>query len=109
MVTLHFIHQYALLFIAEVGIMLAVGYWRPRPTAWTFTARDEVDLTEWRYARPLAATLFSCVVALYLLFSPLALAAQGSFSTVFVLLIAALALANAVIWSWAKRPAAVVS
>ena len=108
-VTLHFIHQYALLFIAEVGIMLAVGYWRPRPTAWTFTARDEVDLTEWRYARPLAATLFSCVIALYLLFSPLALAAQGSFSTVFVLLIAALALANAVIWSWAKRPAAVVS
>ena len=105
-VTLHFIHQYALLFIAEVGIMLAAGYWWPLEQAWTFKQRDEVDLTEWRFAKPLAVTLFSCVVGLYLLFSPLALASQGGFSSTFYLLSACLVIANALAWGAAKRRAA---
>ncbi|WP_328705886.1 solute:sodium symporter family transporter [Erythrobacter rubeus] len=104
-VTLHFIHQYALLFVAEVAIMLAVGYWKPLKEAWRFTTRDEVDLTEWRFAKPLAVTLFSCVVGLYLLFSPLALASTGGFSTMFYALGSALVIVNLAIWGIASRRA----
>ncbi|WP_390474132.1 solute:sodium symporter family transporter [Altererythrobacter sp. MTPC7] len=102
-VTLHFIHQYALLFLAEVAIMLAAGYWRPRETPWSFTPRHEIDLEEWRYAKPLAGTLFSCVVALYLLFSPLALAGEAGFSELFGLSMAGLVVANVAIWLAARR------
>ena len=104
-VTLHFIHQYALLFAAEIAIMLGVGYWKPLKQAWTFTAREEVDLTEWRFAKPLAITLFSCVIALYLLFSPLALASSGGFSAVFYSLLAVLVAANIAMWAFVKRRA----
>ena len=34
----------------------------------------EVDLTPWAYAQPCALTLLSCVVALYVVFSPVGLA-----------------------------------
>ena len=104
-VTLHFIHQYALLFAAEIAIMLGVGYWKPLKQAWTFTAREEVDLTEWRFAKPLAITLFSCVIALYLLFSPLALASSGGFSAVFYSLLAVLVAANIAMWGFVRMRA----
>ncbi|MDX1704440.1 MAG: solute:sodium symporter family transporter, partial [Altererythrobacter ishigakiensis] len=55
-VTLHFIHQYAILFVIEVGIMLAAGYWQPRETPYQPVNRHEVDMTPWRFARPTAFT-----------------------------------------------------
>ncbi|MEO1731484.1 MAG: solute:sodium symporter family transporter [Pseudomonadota bacterium] len=102
-VTLHFIHQYAILFVIEVGIMLACGAWKPREQAWQFTRKEQVDLTEWRFAKPLAGTLFSCVVATYLLFSPLGVA--GGWSSWFAPLMAALAVGNIAFWSLALRKA----
>ncbi len=99
-VTLHFLHQYAILFVIEVGIMLATGWLRPRDTAWRFTPNEQVDMTPWRYARPLAITLFSCVVGLYLLFSPIGLA--GTMGSLFYALIGLLLLANVGIW-WRAR------
>ena len=53
--------------------MLAFGQLRPRAEAWTFQPRARVDLSPWANAVPCAFTLLSCVVALYLLFSPLGL------------------------------------
>lgn len=97
-VTLHFIHQYAVLFVVEVGIMLVLGWWRPRGEAWSFTSRDEVDLTPWRFARPLAVTLFSSVIATYLLFSPLGVASVDGPGALFGWLIAALVALNALVW-----------
>ena len=47
--------------------MLGLGYWRPRTEGWTFHARTSVNLRPWVYAIPCAATLLSCVLALYLL------------------------------------------
>lgn len=95
-VTLHFIHQYAVLFVIEVGIMLACGAWRPRETAWQFTRNEQVDMTQWRYAHTLAVTLLSCVVATYLLFSPIGVV--GGWSAWFAPLMGALVLANAAVW-----------
>lgn len=99
-VTIHFLHQYAVLFIIEVGIMLATGWLRPRKTAWAFSPNEKVDMTPWRYARPLAITLFSCVVGLYLLFSPIGLA--GTMGTTFYGLIGILLIANIGIWTHAR-------
>lgn len=71
---IHFLHMYAILFFIEVGIMLSAGRIRPRATAWTFERKEKVDLTPWRFARPVAITLLSLVVALYVIFSPIGLA-----------------------------------
>lgn len=107
-VTLHFIHLYAVLFWIEVGIMLVCGWLRPREEAWQFTRNEKVDMTPWRFAKPLAITLFSMVVATYLLFSPIGVASASGPSALFVPLLAALAIGNAVIWGLAaRRPAAI--
>ncbi len=80
----------------KVGIMLASGYFRPLVDAWSYERRDLVDLTPWRYAIPVAFTLFSAVAFLYLLFSPIGLV--GGVSRLFVPLISALGVANVAFW-----------
>jgi SSS family solute:Na+ symporter len=102
-VTIHFLHQYAILFVIEVGIMLAVGRWKPRKQAWQFSSNNKVDLTPWRFARPLAVTLFSCVVAIYLLFSPIGLASTDGMTSLFYGLLVALFAVNLVVWFAASR------
>ncbi len=102
-VTLHFIHLYAVLFWIEVGIMLVCGWLRPREEAWQFTRNEKVDMTPWRFAKPLAITLFSMVVATYLLFSPIGVASASGPSALFAPLLAALAIGNAAIWLVSAR------
>ncbi|MEO1047641.1 MAG: solute:sodium symporter family transporter [Pseudomonadota bacterium] len=102
-VTLHFIHQYAVLFVIEVGIMLACGALAPREEEWQFTRNEQVDMAEWRFAKPLAATLLSCVVATYLLFSPIGVV--GGWSAWFAPLMGALVIANGAVWGLAVRKA----
>ena len=72
-VDIHFLHLYAILFFIEVGIMLTIGYLKPRLVPWSYTAQNLVDMTPWRYALPCAASLMSAVIGLYLLFSPVGL------------------------------------
>jgi SSS family solute:Na+ symporter len=55
-----------------------------------------VDLTPWRYAIPCAFTLMSCVVALYVLFSPIGLV--GGLSAAFWPLMLSLLAVNIVVW-----------
>jgi len=105
MITLHFLHQYAILFIIEVAIMVAVGYWKPRDTAWQFTRNEKVDLTPWLYSKPLAFTLLSCVVALYILFSPIGVAAGSSLGTLFYGLYGGIIIANVAFWGYYKYQA----
>lgn len=73
-VELNFIHIYAVLFGIEVLIMLVFArLWPAAPRTAKVSART-VDLTPWRWAVPVAATLAAGIVAVYLLFSPLGLA-----------------------------------
>jgi len=95
-VTLHFIHLYAVLFFIEVGIMLLVGHYRPTAHNWTYKRSHEVDMQPWRYGVPCAASLMSCVVGLYLLFSPVGVV--GGFSVLFVPIIGCLAGLNVAVW-----------
>jgi len=101
-VTLHFLHLYAVLFVIEVGIMLAAGYFAPRETAWTFTHNNKVDLTPWRFLNSTAITLFSCVIGAYILFSPIGLA-NGDLGSGFYTAMLGLLLVNAVSWGQALR------
>lgn len=102
-VTIHFLHQYAILFVIEVGIMLAIGRWKPRKQAWQFSSNSKVDMTPWRFARPLAVTLFSCVVGIYLLFSPIGLASTDGMTSLFYGLLVAVFAVNLIIWFAANR------
>jgi len=72
-INIHFLHLYAILFVVEIAIMLSLGAIKPREQEWSYHTRELVDLTPWRFAIPCAVTLLSCVVALYLLFSPVGL------------------------------------
>lgn len=96
-VTLHFLHLYAILFAIEVAIMLLAGKMVPRQTAWDVPQMARVDLTPWRFARPAAFTLLSLVVALYIVFSPLGLA-NGSLDMRFYIAMLGIFGANLLVW-----------
>ncbi len=95
-ISIHFIHLYGILFFIETGIMLVIGYLLPAQNSWSFEVNNIVDLTPWRYALPCATTLISCVIALYLLFSPLGLV--NGLSALFWPLIGLLLLINLIVW-----------
>ena len=101
-ITLHFLHIYAILFVVEVGIMLFAGKIAPRETAWSVPNAAKVDLTPWRFARPVAFTLMSMVVGLYLVFSPIGLA-NGQVGLTFNLAMIGLVIANLFVWSQSVR------
>ena len=101
-IDLHFVHLYAVLFVIEVAIMLAIAAWRPAaPRA--LARRAPVDLTPWRHARPVAATLLAGVVLLYLVCSPLGLAAPTGLRAPFWLGVGATLLLTGLIWAGSTR------
>lgn len=102
LVTLHFLHIYAILFVVETGIMLLAGRVAPRAEVWKLTDRARVDMTPWRFARPVAFTLLSLVVLLYLVFSPIGLA-NGALGISFFLALGGLAVANILAWIVSSR------
>jgi len=98
----HFLHLYAILFVMEVAMMLAIGMWRPRGEEAAIRQTAEVDLTPWAYAQPCAVTLLSCVVALYVVFSPIGLVGEGS--TLFASVLLGLLGLNVLFWfGWHRR------
>ena len=101
-VTLHFLHLYAILFFMEVAIMLIAGYLKPRETPWAFERANLVDLTPWRFAKPVAVSLLSLVVALYSVFSPLGIVGNN-FSMVFNIIIGMLVIGNLAVWGISLR------
>ncbi|MFT5074876.1 MAG: SSS family solute:Na+ symporter [Patiriisocius sp.] len=105
-VDINFIHIYAILFFIELGIMLLIGYWRPLDKPWKFTNKSQVDMTPWAYGIPVAITMVSCVIIIYLLFSPIGLV--GGLSGAFWPALGAVVLVNGVLcWfsvkRWSKR------
>lgn len=96
-VSLHFLHQYAILFVIEVAIMLIAGGLAPRETPWRYATSSVVDMTPWALARPVAFTLASAVVGLYILFSPLGVVG-GELGATFIMLTGLIVAANVVVW-----------
>lgn len=100
-VPIHFLHLYAILFVVEVLIMLGFGHFRPATRSWDYEPHNKVDLQPWRFARPCAVTLMSCVIGLYLLFSPVGLV--GGTTPLFGPLLGLLAVINGIAWGWSLR------
>jgi SSS family solute:Na+ symporter len=94
-VNIHFLHLYAILFVSEVAILLVIGHLKPTQVRST-TRSTPVDMTPWVFAKASAFSLFSCVVLLYMIFSPLGLAGDrgGLFTTLTVLLV----VINMLVW-----------
>ncbi|MEQ8954357.1 MAG: solute:sodium symporter family transporter, partial [Gammaproteobacteria bacterium] len=103
LVSIHFLHLYAILFFIEIGIMLLIGQLAPRQESWTYHRRELVDLTPWRFAVPCAATLISSIIALYLLFSPVGLV--GGLSDAWYIYMGAILVVNVIVWlGYLRRP-----
>ena len=94
-VNIHFLHLYAIFFASEVAILLLIGHLRPAQVR--STARSApVDMTPWVFAKACSFSLFSCVVLLYMIFSPLGLA--GGSGGLFATLTALLVVINILVW-----------
>ncbi|WP_102261418.1 solute:sodium symporter family transporter [Mesobacillus jeotgali] len=78
-VPIHFIHIYAILFVVEVAIMVAIGFWKPRITPYTFRSEAAVDMVPWKYTLPVSVVLLALVAILYVVFSPIDLAYAGGY------------------------------
>ncbi|MEM7280666.1 MAG: solute:sodium symporter family transporter, partial [Pseudomonadota bacterium] len=97
-ITIHFLHQYGILFVVEVTMMLVIGFWRPTKKDWAYQSKSLVDMSPWRFALPTSFTLLSSVVFLYLLFSRIGLV--GGLSDSFWPLVLVLAMANLALWTY---------
>ena len=94
-INIHFLHLYAILFASEVAILLLIGHLRPAQVRST-TRSAPVDMTPWVFAKACSFSLFSCVVLLYMIFSPLGLA--GGSGGLFATLTALLVVTNILVW-----------
>lgn len=95
---INFIHIYAILFTIEVIIMLIVGYFKPVDKDWSSKTNDKVSLEPWRYAWAASATLFSAIVIVYLIFSPLGVV--SGFTNLFWILLVSVIFLNGIFCWW---------
>ena len=93
---IHFLHLYAILFVSEILIMVIIGHIRPLSKPWVFNKKNVIDLTPWKKAFPVSVTLFTAVIVLYILFSPIGLV--GGLTAKFWPIIILLTIINIIIW-----------
>lgn len=101
-ITMHFLHLYAVLFVIELAIMAVCCQICPRSVEREIARAPKTDMTPWRGAIPTAILLMSLVIACYLVFSPIGLAG-GALGTHFWTAIAVLAAGNVAAAIWHRR------
>lgn len=74
-VKMHFLHLTGLLFLLSAIAMLIIGYFYPQEKAYEPHAAKVVELTPWMHAKKVSAVICVGVVCLYIIFSPLGIAA----------------------------------
>lgn len=70
--TVHEYHFLGLVFLFLVTLMLFIQQLYPREERWQQAGSEVVDMTPWRYARPVGAVLCGLVVIVYLTFADFA-------------------------------------
>lgn len=65
----HYLHVMAILFVMNVGIMLLIGKWRPRPAAFIEDYTRQVDITSWRAVKPVGIAICALVIFIYIYFA----------------------------------------
>ena len=66
---MHEFHFLGSIFVSMIGFMLLLGWFYPRKTKWELVDSQEVDLTPWKAAWPLATVLVVTVLSLYVGFA----------------------------------------
>lgn len=64
----HFLHVMAILFVLNMGIMLALGAWKPLAQSFKFDNTNEVDTTPWKYVGAVGLAICIVVISTYLVF-----------------------------------------
>ena len=65
----HFLHVMAILFLMNVLIMLVIGAMKPRETPFSLKYSEDVDITPFKYVKPISALIVIIVVMTYIVFS----------------------------------------
>ncbi len=65
----HFLHVMAALFVFNIIIMLIIGRLSPRETPYEQKYTKEVDITPWKYVKPVGVIITIIVIGVYLYFS----------------------------------------
>lgn len=65
----HFLHLMGLIFVIVVAIMLILSKIKPRETDFTDEYTKQVDITQWKYLKPVGYTICGLVVFIYIYFS----------------------------------------
>lgn len=66
---IHYLHVLAILFIATVLLMLAIGRWKPMPVPYTAPNMSVVDLKPWRNRYWFFLVLLALMAGVFILFS----------------------------------------
>lgn len=66
---IHEFHFIGLVFLSTVLLMLLVGKMMPRETPWVQEYSGDVDLTPWKFAKPVGITLVLFVLGVYIYFA----------------------------------------
>ena len=65
----HFLHIMAILFVLNVLIMLVIGKYYPRKTAFQLEYTKQVDIVPWKYIKIVSIAIVSIVTGIYIYFS----------------------------------------
>jgi solute:Na+ symporter, SSS family len=65
----HFLHLMGIIFALVVIIMLVLSKIKPRETDFTDVYTKQVDITQWKYLKPVGYTICALVVLIYIYFS----------------------------------------
>ncbi len=98
---IHFLHLYGILFVLECAMMLLIGYFKPLSNPWRYPKNAVVALAPWKFLFPVSINLFSAIIFLYIIFSPIGLV--GGLSNMFWVLVVSLSFVNVSIW-FVKTP-----
>ena len=65
---LHYLDVMAILFVLNVFIMLLIGWSRPRKEYYVQEYTKQVDITPWKFAKPVGITIIIIVASIYVYF-----------------------------------------
>lgn len=77
--SVHYLYVLAVLFVVNLIIAAIITKIDPRDTDFVLEDAGAVDLTPWKYAKPISILAFVCMIIVYIIFSPIGL---GSLSQV---------------------------
>lgn len=65
----HMLHIQAITFVCAIALMLIIGAIKPRETDYVQEYTNEVDITSWKYVKPVGIAITLVVISTYLIFS----------------------------------------